>query len=461
MLVGGADQIAHLPVTGRQRIEQPLLHVIHVEVHESGAGLVLDHEAAAVGQEGDGRTDVVDILVGGLLVDDLLRPLQVVHQHAQAVLQAVDAVEIELAVRRPAEIGHIVVLRKESTVGGSIPLGRGGHLDGHRLVPVQVIDMERHHGILLAGRRVFVGKAARVERIGHRTGLRLGVEIEAVLLHAALVETQEGELASVRRPAQRFGQSPLLLVDPVGQAVDDVVGLAVEGHARLGTGGHVAHVDVVAEHKGHPVAVGRADGIAHAVARREPLARPAGNVIDHVARKGRTPVEGPAVDAEDDLVLVGTQFIPGDPPGLDPHLLRGGEGAHRTAGGIGMLHDRPVLAGRIMGAVGHGADAGHGFRRKPAGRHVRIGKGGRRTESGRPQRDGCRRGQKEIFHAFLLNGCGRPRNLPAGPADGSEAARPDRSRLLRRYLQALRLMSRLLMWWVSAPTDTKSTPHSA
>ena len=54
-----------------------------------------------------------------------------------------------------------------------------------------IIDVNVHQGVVLAGFRVFVFEIGRVELV---------VQSEVVLLHATLVEAQEGNLATVGRP---------------------------------------------------------------------------------------------------------------------------------------------------------------------------------------------------------------------------------------------------------------------
>ena len=118
------------------------------------------------------------------------------------VLKAVYAVEEQLASRGVADAGNILVA-----------LLAGIYLTG--LLGVEVVDVERNYRVLLASLGVlkFVCLVVEVAIKTHHLEL----------LDTALVKLKVGNLTAIRREGIGLRKAVLLLIHPVGGAVDDVI----------------------------------------------------------------------------------------------------------------------------------------------------------------------------------------------------------------------------------------------
>ena len=82
--------------------------------------------------------------------------------------------------------------------------------------------------------------------------------MERVFLDGALVVFYPNELSAVGREHHAAVGGELLLIHPVGYAVDDLIALAVGGDLALGVVVEEFHEeDIVIAHVGYHIAVGR------------------------------------------------------------------------------------------------------------------------------------------------------------------------------------------------------------
>ena len=188
-------------------------------------------------------------------------------EHVVRVLQPVHVLEHERPVVHPVHSRDVEVTRRARRLHPRRgPSGRGSDADANR-------------GILRA--------RLRVRNMGDRRVERIGVVDEREPLHAGLVELPEGNRASVRAPAEPVADAELLLVDPVGRAVDDVPS-AIRRHRNDTPGGEVLDVHVLRAHVGDARAVGGE--------LREHQRRLGGVSAELLQRAGR-PIERPVIAA--------------------------------------------------------------------------------------------------------------------------------------------------------------------
>ena len=144
--------------------------------------------------------------------------------HFEGVLPAVDAVVPQAPVGREADAGKVLI-------------GLGAGVDALGPARIEVDDEELHDGIGIAGFGIL-----------ERKGLVVKLAVETHHLHhghVALVETQVGDAAAVGRKGVGPCDAELLLVDPVGGAVDDGIPLAVGRETPRTTRCYVVKVEVV------------------------------------------------------------------------------------------------------------------------------------------------------------------------------------------------------------------------
>ena len=205
-------------------------------MHES-VPLAADDEAVAVGKESHGPpVHPFDIAVVALVVHDAGRSRRIAQQHFEMVLQTVQPIKAQLPRRGPEQTRNVLV--------GLLP-----RIHPYRTPVRRIAAIKLHDRILLAGLRIFERIVLGIEPAGEA--------VHVILLHAALVEPQVGYLPAVGRPGERPRERKLLLVDPIGQAVDNMVEPAVEGQLPLRSGRRIGDEQVASAHESHPAAVGR------------------------------------------------------------------------------------------------------------------------------------------------------------------------------------------------------------
>ena len=208
-----------------------------------------------------------------------------------------------------------------------------------------IIHFHHHPRVILAGLGVLILVVLGVEGSPH---------LHVVFLHLAFVEAHIGNLLRVGAPFETLCDGKLLLVHPVGGAVDDFVPLAVFGDGVLFEGGEVHPVEVVVAHKRHLRAVGAEGGqalLAVLAYLGESLCL---DVIDIIIAHAAVAVQGFEARAEQYLLLVGAELV-----AFESHA-RTLEQAHVAlllAAGIAVFGNARAAHGAVVLAVGHRADA--------------------------------------------------------------------------------------------------------
>ena len=250
---------------------------------------------------------VVGHLVGHLAVDPVVAGLVIglfhlvagwVHRiDVEVVLQAVEGAHHELRV--VAGIGDV----------GDVVVGGNGHSQLPKAGSLDIVGHHAHHRVFLAGHRILVVVAARVELIvvvGTASALVQGHRVHG---HLALVESQESQRTAVGRPGHGVQDAEFLLIHPVGHAVDHVVFHPVGCHSGRLAVVQVLDIDVVVFHIGHTPRIGREGGNFLAASIRE-LAEPLSlGVVHIVVGAERVAVDHVHVFPQQYLALVGTHLV--------------------------------------------------------------------------------------------------------------------------------------------------------
>ena len=92
------------------------------------------------------------------------------------------------------------------------------------MIFLEVVHPQLHLRVVLAGLGVFVPVVL---------GVKLAPHLHVVFLDFRLVEAVVGNLLRVGAPLESIGDGELLLVDPVGGAIDDFIQAAVGGDGML------------------------------------------------------------------------------------------------------------------------------------------------------------------------------------------------------------------------------------
>ena len=123
---------------------------------------------------------------------------------------------------------------------------------------LDVVAVHGDLGVLLARNGVLVGVGAGIVGILLHGGAHAFIEREGELLDGALVVADPCQHGAIGIEIEGAREGELLLVDPVGLAVDDLVELAVLRHLALGIAEEqLDEEQVVIAHEGHHRAVGR------------------------------------------------------------------------------------------------------------------------------------------------------------------------------------------------------------
>ena len=334
--VGGAYELRDVPLAAGHGVEDAAADAVQIEVHMPRVGLLLDQEPVVVEEREGAVVHALDVLLRPLLVDGLLPAVGLAQDGLEGVLPAVEAEVPEPSVGRPADAGDVLV-------------GLGARVDARRFAAGQVADPQLHGRVAVAGLGVL-----------EREGLVVELPVVAHHLHErylALVEAQVGDAAAVGREGVGPRDAELLLVDPVGRAVDDAVPLAVGGDPSDGAQRRIVDVEVVAVGEGDQPAVGRERGVAgRVVVAQDGLhARGGGQVV---ARGVGVAVDRRAAVGHEDRPAVGRDLV------VDQ--LESGVGARKQLfagrfGGVGVADQFVLLDDGVVFAVGRRADAAHGL----------------------------------------------------------------------------------------------------
>ena len=339
-LAVGARDVGHLPVAlGHLREETPA-DAVEVEVHVSRVALLPYEEAVFVHERERGVVHALDVLLRTFVVDRPLGAVRLAENHLEGVLAAVEPEEVEPPVGGPADAGDVLV-------------GFAARVDALFGAGREVADPHFDRRIAFAGLGVF-----------ERVGLIVELAVEAHHLHQwhlRFVEAQVGDAAAVGRKGIGFREAELLLVNPVGRAVDDRIPRTVVGDAARLPGGGVVNVKVVAVRIGDQSAVGRERSVARgfglpeygrqAVARSQKIAGRIGVAVDRLRPR-----------SDQYLPLVGREGVVGDRQvgrGRREHPLA------RSRRGVAVADDVAAFERVVVLAVGHRADAADGLVHAP------------------------------------------------------------------------------------------------
>ena len=227
LLIHRADG-CHLPFAGSDWGETLLVHVHHIEMVEAVA-LRSDNHPFVIFEEIIFVRDVQPAVVHiGIYFAHLsVRGVVAVEHHF--VLVAVHFQDDQLfGVGQPVEAGNVAV----AVVA---------HADGFPALRLHIIQVHGHQRVVLARLGVFVMVFVGVELAPH---------YHVELLHPRFVKAEVGEVAAVGRPLKGLGHVQLLLIHPVGHAVDDLLEFSVPGDGDFPVVFQILDEQVVFAHKG-------------------------------------------------------------------------------------------------------------------------------------------------------------------------------------------------------------------
>ena len=293
LLVHAID-VGHVVVALLHLSQQLAVHVVEIEVHV----------AVAVARQQD-----------GLLTHDAVLHHLFLHKLRHALLDELLALAGERIHRVEA---HVVLMAIHGVYYQAVGIGRcldarivavgiHRHIERHRLAVLQVVAPEAHLRVVLPRLRVLVGILARiVVKLGSR---RMGTleELQAIGLHLRLVETNPSEGTAVGIPGKGTIEAELLLVYPVGDAIDHLVELAVAGHLHLLLA--VGHEEVIVLDEGDVAGVGRPSGHLLVLALRKLLQALLGDIVDEVFCLERTAINSLALGDNEQFLAVRAHHI--------------------------------------------------------------------------------------------------------------------------------------------------------
>ena len=191
-----------------------------------------------------------------------------------------------------------------------IAIGVDRHLQLACLSALDVEAPSRNGGIHLAGLRIFIAVEAGIELVFGTLGLHALEELQRIFAHGFLVEAHPAEHRAIGREAEGAVVLELLFVDPVGDAVDDLVELSVLRHLALGVVVEQFHEEeVVVANEGHLQAVGAPQGNLLLAAVGEALQLAAFDGVDIIVGLERTTVDGLGVRLDEHTGAIGRHHI--------------------------------------------------------------------------------------------------------------------------------------------------------
>ena len=241
----------------------------------------------------------LDILINFVLDSQLAhRRERVCHIDAQHVLMTVH--------RHDGHLGRIAC----GLDAGDIAVGIERHADLARLMRLDIIAHDLHLRIYLSWHRILVSIVAWIFGILLAFRGQPFEELHGILLHGTLVIAYPHDLPGISREHHRRVGGELLLIHPVGDAVDHLVAPAVFGHLTLGIVVEQLHkVDVVLSHEGNLIAIWREHWclLGASVAERHQLV--VTYVEDIIHCRERTPIDRLRGRLNQHSAPIGTQDI--------------------------------------------------------------------------------------------------------------------------------------------------------
>ena len=219
--------------------QQLTVHIVNVELHV----------ARAVARQKYVVADELHALHGFLL--HVLRH-RFLHDELRNGAARVHAVEAKLVLMAVHGVYHHTRRVYSSLDARHVSVGVERHLKLRNLVRLDVVAPSRHETVVLARLGVLVLVVAGVDVVLHLLGLQALVHLQRVGLHTLLVIAQPANHSAVGVERERTVEAELLLVHPVGQAVDNLVALAVLRHLNLCVVIEQLHEeDIIVAHERH------------------------------------------------------------------------------------------------------------------------------------------------------------------------------------------------------------------
>ena len=342
--------------------QQLSVQVIEIQVHIAVAVAGQQDVLAADAQATHGL--FADILVRPVLDSQLADGAQrIYHIDAQAVL---------MPVQRTHRHTAGIVSRHNARY---VAAGVHRHLQLPRAATLYVIAPHADGSILPTCYRILVGVEAGIVGELAALGPQPLEQRHGVLLDMTLVVAHPHQLPAVGGEHHGTLHAELLLVHPVGNAIDDGVGLAVLRHLHLSIIVKQFHyIDIVRTYESNLQPVGRKQGCLLRPAVRQRRGAVVAHIIQIIACSVRAAVNALHIRLDKQPPTVGTQLV----------ALHGTDGAALHRGGIEqhahfptrlerVEHDAPAVVAYlcIRLAVGHRRHGSHAFRPKRTPRHIR------------------------------------------------------------------------------------------
>ena len=288
---------AHLVVPVLYLPDQLAAEVVQIQVHISRT--VAGQQDVAVGYLDAAHGFLPDVFLRLFLYHLLhLSRGGIAHVDAQAVLMAVHRIDSHLfGIAGHDDAGDIAVLVQ-------------WHLQLLRLLGGYVIAPHRHRSVLLAGYRIFISIESRIVGKLLLFGFQSFEQQHRVLLHRSLVVANPHHMAAVCREHHGTVVAELLLVYPVGYAVNHLVAPAVRSHLNLLGSIQVAYQkDVIVSHKGYARSVRREERRLLVTICRQGSQPMVCHAVDIVSCRVRMAVDAPRMGLNQHIPTVRTHLI--------------------------------------------------------------------------------------------------------------------------------------------------------
>ena len=226
------------------------------------------------------------------------RGARVGHVDVHAVLVAVERNDSQfVGLRRELDAGHVAI-------------GVERQFQGARHAVLDVEGHHRHVAVLGTGHGVFVAELAGILVVGLQGGVSSFVFLDGVDRHGRFVVAHPRQHFAVGGEVEAAAGGELLLVHPVGDAVEHLAPFAVLRDLAFGVAEEQFHHEEVAfAGKGDEVAVGREDGSLLGAAVGERLETVVGHVVDVVDRREGAAVNLLGLRAQQDAAFVGRHDV--------------------------------------------------------------------------------------------------------------------------------------------------------
>ena len=173
----------------------------------------------------------------------------------------VDRVEIEHVLMTVHGVNQYLlgILGRQDAGHVAILIHRNLQLLG--LVALDIVAPSRHLRVVLASLRVLVAIITGIQLKLLLLRFHALIQLQRVLLHLRLVELEPAQHRTIGVEGQRAVERKLLLVNPIGNAIDDLVKLTIGSDLTFAVVVEQLHQeDVVVAHESHLVSIGRPYG---------------------------------------------------------------------------------------------------------------------------------------------------------------------------------------------------------